>query len=327
MSEVRDKVARAKLRQRLRLIGVAFLTAPPAYGCTLVLLGLAAVLRPALLSPELLLLILRQAAPLGLATIGQSLVMRGRSLDLSIGGIVVAVTYVLTSGYARLAEAPLLAACLILGMAIGAVNGLLIVRLRASSVIVTLAVAMVLYGIVIALSQLRAPGDAPEFLKFIGSGRIGIVPNAPTLWLAVLVPAALLLRSTVFGNYLDAVGDNPRAAALVGIPYRRIIFISHAFSGATAVLSAFLLTGFVGMGSVTIGQDLPLNTLAACILGGVNFGSGRGGMAGPALAVFMLTFLFNFLTSFGLGEPEKLMLEGTVIVVAALASSMRRPNQ
>ena len=300
---------------------------PAAYSCTIALLALTAVLRPALLSPELLLLILRQAAPLGLATIGQSLVMRGLSLDLSIGGIVVAVTYAVTSGYGRLPEALLLPACLILGMGIGAVNGFLIVRFRASSVIVTLAVAMILHGIVIALSQLRAPGDAPELLKFVGSGRIGIFPNALTLWLAVLLPTAPLLRSRVFGNYLDAVGANPRAAALSGIPNQRIIFITHVFSGATAVLSAFLLTGFVGMGSVTVGQDLPLNALAACILGGVNFGSGRGGMAGPAVAAFMLTFLFNLLTSFGLGEPERLMLQGAIIVVAALTYSTRQPNR
>jgi ribose transport system permease protein len=316
-----------KSRPRLYLIGMALLTVPPAYSCTLVLLALAAVLRPSLVSPELLLLILRQATPLGLAAVGQSVVMRAQSLDLSIGGIVVALTYILTGGYVRLSMVPLVSVSLMLGMGIGAINGFLIVRLRASSVIVTLAVAMILYGSVIALSQLRAPGDAPEFLKSFGSGRIGIFPMAPALWLAVLVPAALLLKSTVFGNYLDAVGANARAAALSGVPYQRIIFITHVVSGATAALSAFLLTGFVGMGSVTVGQDLPLNTLAACILGGVNFGNGRGGMAGPALAAFMLTFLFNFLTGFGLGEPQKLMLQGAIIVVAALSYSMRQPSQ
>jgi ribose transport system permease protein len=317
-----DKIACAESWQRLRLIGVALLTMPPSYSCTLALLTLTAVLRPALLSPELLFLILRQAAPLGLATIGQSLVMRVLSLDLSIGGVVVAVTYALTSGY--LPEALLLPACLILGMGIGGVNGFLIVRFRASSVIVTLALAMILYGIVIALSQLHTPGDAPESLKLVGSGRMGILPNALALWLAVLLPAALLLRCSVFGNYLDAVGANPPAATLSGIPYQRIVFITHVLSGATAALSAFLLTGFVGIGSVMVGQDLPLNTVAACILGGVNFGSGRAGLTGPAVASFMLTFLFNLLASFGLGEPEKLMLQGAIIVVAALTYSMRQ---
>lgn len=322
-----DKIARAESWQRLRLVGVALLTMPPAYSCTLALLALTAMLRPALLSPELLLLILRQAAPLGLTTIGQSLIMRGLSLDLSIGGVVVAVTYALTSGYGHLPEALLLPACLILGMGIGGVNGFLIVRFRASSVIVTLAVAMILYGIVIALSQLRAPGDAPESLKLVGSGRIGILPNALALWFAALIPATLLLRSTVFGNYLDAVGANPRAATLSGFPISGLSSSLMSCPVRRGVLSAFLLTGFVGMGSVTVGQDLPLNTLAACILGGVNFGSGLGGITGPAVAAFMLTFLFNLLTNFGLGEPEQLMLQGAIIVVAALTYSMRQRDQ
>jgi len=66
------------------------------------------------------------------------------------------------------------------------------------------------------------------------------------------------------------------------------------------------------------------SALAAAILGGVNFGSGRGGMAGPAVAAFMLTFLFNFLTSLGLGEPGRLMLQGAIIAAAALAYSLNR---
>jgi ribose transport system permease protein len=305
-------------------IGAAVLSVPPAYIGILALLAVSAFLRPALLSPTLLLLILRQAAPLGLATVGQSLTMRGLSLDLSSGGVVVATSYILTSGYARIGELPLLALCLVFGLAIGALNGVLVVRLRASAVIVTLAVSMILTGVVIALSQYRAPGDAPDLLIAIGSSRIGIVPVAPVVWIVVLIPAAFLLRWTVFGRYLDAVGANPRAAALSGIPLTTIVFIAHVASSLTAVLAGFLLVGFVGVGSLTTGQDLPLNSLAATILGGVNFGNGRGGMLGPAVAAFMLTFLLNFLTSFGLGEPGKLMLQGAIIAVAALVYSMRQ---
>jgi len=79
----------------------------------------------------------------------------------------------------------------------------------------------------------------------------------------------------------------------------------------------------VGKGSITLGQDLALNSLAAAILGGVTFGRSKGGMAGPAVAAFMLTFLFNFLTSLGLGEPGRLMLQGAIIAVAALAYSLK----
>ena len=300
------------------------LALPPAYAATALLLLLAAVLRPQLLSAFLLPLIARQAAPLGLAVIGQSLVMRARSIDLSSGGVIVGVSYILTSGFFPVSDAVAMMMCVGLGLAVGVINGILIVKARASSMIVTLAVAMILLGIVIALSQFRAPGDAPEFLRELARLRVLGIPVPVLVWLAVLVPVALLLRSTVFGRYLDAVGANPQAAALSGIPHLRVIFVGHVASALISVLCGFILVGFVGKGSVTLGQDLALNSLAAAILGGVNFGNGKGGMLGPAVAAFMLTFLFNFLTSLGLGEPGRLMLQGAIIAAAALAYSLNK---
>ncbi len=303
---------------------IAFIaSAPPAYTGTVILLILAAVIRPQLLSLTLLPLILRQAAPLGLAVIGQSLVMRARSLDLSSGGVIVAVSYILTSGFFPVSDSVAMLMCIVLGLVVGTINGVLIVRVRASSVIVTLAMAMILLGVVIALSQFRAPGAAPDFLRELATRRIIGVPMPVLLWLAVMFPAAILLRFTVFGRYLDAVGANPQAAALSGIPHLRVIFLGHVASALISVLCGFVLVGFVGAGSTTLGRDLALNSLAAAILGGVNFGNGRGGMAGPAVAAFMLTFLFNFLTSLGLGEPGRLMLQGAIIAIAALGYSLR----
>ena len=295
------------------------LALPPAYAGMLALLLLAALMRPQLLSAMLLPLIARQAAPLGLAVIGQSLVMRARSIDLSSGGVIVAVSYLLTSGYFPVSDAVAMALCVALGLAVGMVNGVLIVLARASSMIVTLAVSMILMGSVVALSQFRAPGDAPEFLRELARQRVLGLPVPVLVWLAALLPAALLLKRTVFGRTLDAVGGNPQAAALSGLPYLRVIFVGHVVSALISVLCGFILVGFVGKGSVTLGQDLALNSLAAAILGGVNFGNGRGGMLGPAVAAFMLTFLFNFLTSLGLGEPGRLMLQGAIIAAAALA--------
>lgn len=314
--------ASARTAPRWRAVVAWVVAVPPAYPGTLILLVLAAFMRPQLLSLSLLPLIVRQAAPLGLAVIGQSLVMRARSIDLSSGGVIVAVSYILTSGYFPVSDAVAMLICVLLGLAVGVVNGLLIVRARASSMIVTLAAAMILLGVVIALSQFRAPGDAPEFLRALARMRVAGMPVPALIWLAVLVPAAILVKTTVFGRYLDAVGANPLAAALSGIPYLRVIFCGHVASALISVLCGFILVGFVGVGSVTLGQDLALNSLAAAILGGVNFGNGKGGMAGPAVAAFMLTFLFNFLTSLGLGEPGRLMLQGAIIAGAALIYSI-----
>lgn len=310
---------------RVQQAASLLLALPPAYLGTAVLLASAAALRPNLLSPFLLLLILRQAAPLGFAAIGQSLVMRCRSLDLSSGGVIAVVSYLLTSGAMPLPWPMAVPLCLLFGALVGAFNGFLIVRVRASAVIVTLAVSMILSGTVIALSQFHAPGDAPDILRAMGRARVAGVPLVPLLWIATLVPVALWLRRSAFGRVLDAVGASPRAAGLSGLPHLRVVFVAHVVSGVMSVLSGLMLLGFVGVGNVKLGADLALNALAASILGGINFGNGKGGLLGPAVAAFMLVFLFNFLTSLGVGEPGKLMLQGAIIGAAALAYCLRNP--
>ena len=304
-----------------RSITRLFSSIPFAYVGTAALLAFAYVTRPALVSPVLLLLIVRQAAPLAIAVLGQSLCMRVLSLDLSIGGVILAVSYILTSGILRLPEPILLTICVLFGVAVGAVNAFLITRIRASSVIVTLATALILSGVVFSLSQLRAPGEAPTILRYLGQTKIGIMPISPLVWLALFVPLALFLRMSVFGRYVDAIGANPRAALISGIPYIRIVTVAHILSSLFAVFSGFVLVGFVGAGSLDIGRDLPLSSLVAVILGGVTFGSGKGGSLGPAVAAFMLTFSFNLLTSLGIGEPGKLMLQGAIIALAATRRS------
>jgi ribose transport system permease protein len=217
--------------------------------------------------------------------------------------------------------------CVALGLVVGVVNGVLIVQTRASSMIVTLAVSMILTGIVVALSQFRAPGDAPEFLRRAGApARIWAACRCRCCcgWVRWCRRCCCSATAPCSDAALDAVGSNPQAAALSGLPHLRVVFAGHVASALVSVLCGFILVGFVGKGSITLGQDLALNSLAAAILGGVNFGSGRGGMAGPAVAAFMLTFLFNFLTSLGLGEPGRLMLQGAIIAAAALVYSRRR---
>lgn len=310
--------------RRLGLLARWLLGLPFAYAGLVILLLLAWFLRPALLSPMLLLLIARQAAPLGIAVLGQSLCMRVLSIDLSTGGVIVGVSYILTSGLLPFPDGVLMLIALAGGLGVGLLNAFFITRLRASSVIVTLAVTMVITGVAVAFSQFRAPGDAPEMLKSLVRLRIGMVPVVLLIWAALLVPFALFMRMSVFGRYIDAIGANPRAAWVSGIPYVRVVTAVHVMSALFSVLAGFILIGFVGVGSMDLGRDLALGSLAAVILGGVTFGNGRGGVLGPTVAALMLTYSFNLLTGLGLGEPAKLMLQGLIIGIAAAVYSVQR---
>jgi ribose transport system permease protein len=310
----------------LRFAGNTLLALPFAYAAMAVLLIVAWFVGPALLSPMMLLLIARQAAPLGIAVLGQSLCMRVLSLDLSTGGVIVGVSYILTSGLLPYSEPVLLLIAIVFGVAVGLLNAFFITRLRASSVIVTLAVTLVITGVAVAFSQLRSPGDAPQILREIVRLKIGIVPVVIVIWAALLLAVGVFIRRSVFGRYVDAIGANPRAAWVSGIPYVRVVTLVHVASSLFSVFAGFLLIGFVGVGSMDLGRDLALNSLAAVILGGVTFGSGKGGVLGPTVAALMLTFALNLLTSLGLGEPAKLMLQGIIIGAAAAAYSVRRKN-
>jgi ribose transport system permease protein len=299
----------------------------PAYWGTAFLLLAAWIFRPMLLSEAFFLVILRQAAPLGMLVLGQSIVIRCRSIDLSIGGILLATNYIASSACLRSwPDYGIIMACIMFGLMVGAVNGLLITRFRGSAVIITLAMSIVFVGVVVALARFTPPGDVPSLIRNFGSGRMGGIPIAPMIWIGFVIPIAFVLRWTVFGRYVDAVGANPHASAISGIPYLKVIFTTHVLSGFTAAIGGLLLAGFVGKGTTDtgIGQDLVLNSLAAVILGGVNFGGGRGRILGPAVGAFMLTFLFNFLTSFGFEESGKLMMQGLIIAVAALVEGMKR---
>ena len=310
-----------------RRLLVAVWDLSPAYYGTALLLIAAFIFRPMLLSEAFFWIILRQAAPLGMVVLGQSMVMRCLSIDLSIGGTVLAVNYIASGPYLSAYPGYLIVlACLGLGSIIGAINGALITRFRGSAVIITLAMTIISIGVVVAFARYTPPGDVPSLIRYFGSGRFGRIPIAPVIWIGFVIPAALALRRTVFGHYLDAVGSNPNAAAFSGIPHLRVIFLTHVFSGLTAAIGGLLLAGFVGTGSTDagIGQDMILNSIAAVILGGVTFGGGRGRILGPAVGAFMLTFVFNFLTSFGFEESGKLMMQGLIIAVAAMIDGLKK---
>lgn len=285
----------------------------------LAVLGAAAIiLRPSLVDTSYLFVTLRQAAPLAILVIGQSLVMRCHSIDLSSAGVFLMVNYAATSGLlSALPPGQLVAICLLASLVVGVINGIFVAVVRASAIIVTLAMSMILTGIVVSLSNYVPPGDVPDIFRFFGIQRLYGIPWPVLVWVAVAICASLALKLTVFGRVLDAVGDNPRAAEIAGLPVTSVVLTCHALAGLTSGLAAILMSGFIGVGTTTASQAIVLNSIAATIVGGVGFGIGAGGIVGPALGAFFLTFSFNFLTGFGLTEAGRLVIQGLIIATAA----------
>jgi ribose/xylose/arabinose/galactoside ABC-type transport system permease subunit len=295
------------------------------------LLVVAGFLSEAFLRPVYLGNIVRQAAPIGIAAVGVTLVMILGGVDLSIGATIslgaVVCAAVMAGEPANIAPAVALA-CLA-GAAVGAVNGALIAFTGVSPFILTLGTAITLYGVTQLITGGTAHGIvAPGFREFFNI-RIGGV--LPVLGLAFVLAAGLGLavqRLTTFGRRLYLIGSNPATARLSGLPVRRTVLIAYTLSGLFGGLGGLALLARSGVSGSLAASGYEFDVLAAVVLGGTTFEGGRGGIGGTVAGVLILFVAFNLVNVVGLPYHAQLVVKGAVIIVAsALYRRMREARQ
>jgi len=313
-----------RLASRARRAATAIISTP-AYPALLLLLLVAAVMQPRLLSTAFLLIALRQATPLALAAIGQSLPMIGRSIDLSIGGIMALSNVILA--LPLISKGPAwwsFAAPVALGAAVGLVNAAFIAGVRASAVVVTLGMSIMLIGVSYIVSGGAPGGQVNPLIRYVATGRVGMFPVAGIVLIVLAALVAVMLRRSVFGHTLQAIGSSHAAAWLGGLSVVRGLYAAHIASGILAGIAAIILTGYIGTGTLNLGADLVLASVAAVVLGGTTFGGGQGGIVGVVAGALVLTFLATLLTGMGMPQPVQLIIQGAIIASAAALAVRRR---
>jgi ribose transport system permease protein len=238
--------------------------------------------------------VFEQAAGLGFVSLGQTLVILTGGIDLSIDGIVT-VAAMLTSGLidgdpARVV--PVVATVLLIGTLIGALNGALTVLLRVHPLIVTIGMASVLQGAGL-LYSLNPPGSVPLEFEGFAYGRVAGVPIAGAIMLGLFLAVGIFLRSTRLGRQIYAVGGDPFAARLIGIPHDKVIIVAYALSGLFVV-------------------------------GGTLLAGGRGGVTGTLLGVFLISLLNNLLNYLDVSTYYQWIIQGLIIIVAVSVYVERR---
>ena len=297
---------------------------PPAYYVFAALLLTLWIARPNMLNPNVLGIFVRQVVPLGILVLGQLLVMRVRSIDLSGGGVILLINYIITSRtFPEASGAMFILMALAIGGAVGLLNGFMVAKRRVSAVIVTLAVSIILVGLVQFLSSGKPPGDVPKYMNEIFDIKYGPLPLPVLFWLGCTGLMWLALQRSVYGRYVEAVGENAEAAAFSGVPVERTVVMAHVLAGLIAAVAALVQTGSIAVGSVRVGLDLPILAVAATILGGVVFGRGEGGVWGPFFGVLSFALLFVVMTVFGIDDPGKLIAQGVIILMAAILYGAR----
>jgi len=297
---------------------------PPAYYVFAGLLIVLWIARPNMLNANVMGIFIRQVAPLGVLVLGQLLVMRVRSIDLSGGGVILLVNYFISSGtFPGASLTFFIVLALVTGALIGLFNGLMIGLRRSSAVITTLAVGIILVGFVQFMSSGKPPGDVPSIFNQIYNTKLGPIPSPVIFWLLLTLAMAVFLSRSVFGRFVASVGESPVAAHFSGVPVERTVIVAHTLAGFIAGIAALVQTASIAVGSVRVGLDLPILAVAATILGGVVFGRGEGGVWGPFFGVLSFALLFVVMTTFGIGEPGKLIAQGVIILLAAVFYGVR----
>jgi len=292
---------------------------PPAYIVFVALLATLWIIKPQLMNSNVLGIFARQVAPLGILVIGQLLVMRVRSIDLSGAGVLLLINYMIASGF--LSDVPLAGVILIsigIGCFVGTFNGYLVAKRRVSAVIATLAVTVILSGFVQFLASGKPPGNMPGLMNELYKIKWGAIPAPVALWVFLTAITAVFLSRFVYGRFVMAVGENPTAAHFSGVPVARTVMVAHIIAGFFAGVAALVQSSSVAVGSLRLGLEMPIDAVAATILGGVIFGRGDGGVWGPFFGVLCFALLFVVMTSFGVPEPGKQIARGLIILLAAV---------
>ncbi len=283
---------------------------------------LAVALSEAFVDPVYLGNIVRQAAPVGIAAIGTTLVMIAGCVDLSIGAIIslaAVMCAVLMQGDAE--RVPLAVGVTLAASAgLGAINGLLVHFNRASSFILTLGSALAIYGLTQIYSGGTARGIvAPGFREFFNH-RIGeVLPVLALMLLALALALEAILRTTRFGRQIYLIGSNREAARLAGLPVAGVTFACYVISGLFAGLGGIAVLARSGVSSTFTGRGFEFDALAAIVLGGTLFSGGRGSVVGTVAGVMVLFLAFNLVNIVGLNYNLQLALKGVIIIGASAA--------
>ena len=298
----------------------------PLWGLIVLLLAAAGWIAPGFLAVPNLLNLLRQAAPLGIICIGQTLTILTGGVDLSVGSVAI-LSNVIAANIMQGSDAnnpKAFAVCLAVALAIGLVNGLSVARVGINPFVMTLAMSIVVQGAGLVYSGGAAGGAASPFVKFMGVGRVGGFPVSVLIWLTLTVITLFVLERTTLGRRIYATGSNKKTARLSGVDVPLVLVAVYAVSAVAAMLAGLVVTGSMGVGTLEWGFDYRLISMAAVIMGGTSFSGGRGGYAGSFAAAVALIILNSLLTIVRISEPVRQMIYGLVILFSLWVSTRKR---
>ncbi len=262
--------------------------------------------------------VLTATVVLGLAALGQHLVVLSGGIDLAVGStatLSALLTAILLDGY-PIRTVPVVLGMLLLGGVIGVFHGVLVARVGLPPFIVTLATLYLIQGAAFVIST-TPTGQVTSALSSIALQRIGPVPYSFAVLVVALAAVAFVLGRTAFGRQLYAVGGDLPAARSNGVPVTKVLVTAYVLAGVLAALAGILLAARATIGSPTAGQGLELSAITVVVLGGTSLLGGRGSLVGTMGGVLLLSLVSSSVTLLQLPATLTELIRGVVILAAA----------
>lgn len=255
---------------------------------------------------------------LGVVAIGQNLAILVAGIDLSVGAVMTLtnlVTALVMAG--SNANMPLaMGLTLLIGLTVGLVNGVGIALLKVPDMVMTLATMTMLLGTGYLITGGVNKGNAsPAIVTFMQARFAGVLTGGVVLWVILGIGIILVLRKSVFGMQLYAVGLSRRAAQASGVRVAVIVIAIYVISGVMSALAGLMLTGYIGSSYYDLGGPYQLKSIAAVVIGGTSIFGGVGGYGGTFSGVGAIVVLLSFLQVVGLSDAGQQIAYGAVLLL------------
>jgi ribose transport system permease protein len=283
------------------------------------------VLSDVFLTANNILNVLRQTALLFLMASGLTLVILTAGLDLSIGSNV-ALSGCLAASIIKLTGSPVLGVCtgIVCGTAVGLANGILVTALRIPSFIATYGMMWMLTGITYYYMAGETIHGFPPGFRQLGSGYLLGIPMPVYFMVLFLAIGAAFAQRTIWGQQIYAIGANPVAARLSGVPVERRLVLVYTVSGAMAGLASLIILARINSAQGDIGEELTLPAIAAVLVGGTSLFGGSGTVAGTLIGALLLTLVLNGMNLLQINSSWQPLATGLIILLAVWIDTRTR---
>lgn len=268
--------------------------------------------------------ILTQASFTGIGAIGMTLIIIAGAFDLSVAGIVAICATTVANTISVIGVAGSVAVAVLVGIALGLLNGAIVTKVRIPAFITTLGMMYIYQAVVLIWTNGVTLSISDTNFQNLGTGTLAGVPIPFLVMIGAYLLGFVILRFTTYGRYLRAVGSNDTAARIVGIPVDRVLIFAFALVGLFTAIGGVLLTAQQSSADATLATGYELNAIAIVVVGGTSLAGGQGTLLGTFTGALIFAVIYNALNLFNVPSYWQYVAIGLVLILALGLESLRR---